>query len=311
MRKVNKIMIRTVAMLLCLVLATACILASTLAKYTTSQKSISKIGFEKFGVTVNMVVDEAKLERVFGDDYYSAEELKALPSDADREAVKASKIWLEVSTDAQKQAGVNTVTIHNLALKPGDDFTGYNEELGDTIYELVQFTIGGKANVDCRVIIDADFVYDYTEFVYDGTNKYMPFIFTSRVNETDGGCSSIYNLSLSNESVAPGWSLEYPLILNFPLYTAKGDMGGNTDMETMDNYAYKDFSAGDDIKFNYDGAEVKKVNFGVKWPFYKEYTLDEKTSNYDERDTIISQNPNAKLDLSYTVKVEQTDPSAT
>ena len=310
MQKKNKILRRIVSALLCLTLISSCLVSSIFAKYVkTATGNISSVGIKKFGVTVDMVVDEAKLKRVFGDDYISADDLKKLTAEEQKEA-KANKVWLEVSTDAQKQAGVNTVTIHNLALKPGDDLTG--KQTGDSIYDLVQFTIGGTANVDCRVIIDADFVYDYTEFVYDGTNKYMPFIFTSRVNETDGGCSSIYNLSLNNENVAPGWSLEYPWILNFPLYTAKGDMGGNTDRETMDNYAYKDFSAGDDIKFNYDGAEVKKVNFGVKWPFYKEYTdVNGKLENYDERDTIISQNPDAKLDLSYTVKVEQTDPNAT
>ena len=152
MRKVNRVLMKTAAILLALVLVTSCALSGIFAKYVTSMEiDMESMKMKKFGVTVNMVVDEAKLKSVLGDDYISADDLKKLTAEKQEEA-KANKVWVEVSTDAQKQAGVNTVTIHNLALKPGDNLS-----------DIVKFAFSGTANVRCKMIVDVDIDYDIAD----------------------------------------------------------------------------------------------------------------------------------------------------
>ncbi len=327
MRKINKIMMATVSILLTLVLISSCVLSGIFAKYVTSKTASSQMQFEKFGVTVNMVVDEAKLERVLGADEVvtSAELVELKKVHTTKEALDAAlegKVWVEVSTPDQIKAGINTVTIHNLALKPGDDFTGYNQELGDEIYDLIQFTIGGTANVDCRVIIDMDFIYDPDAFVYDQSsgNKYMPLYFTWRLNDTTDTANykSFSNTSLNNDIISGDtpytWSLEMSWKNSFisgMQYNQDGFMHEETGRAVIDYSAYQDFSAGSDIEVKRKDVVINNINFGFNWPFYKEYTSQDKTLNYDERDTIISEKSDAKLDLSYTVKVEQKNPNAT
>ena len=52
MRKVNKNITRIVAILLALVMISACVLSSTFAKYVTKKDATATVGFTKFGVTI-------------------------------------------------------------------------------------------------------------------------------------------------------------------------------------------------------------------------------------------------------------------
>ncbi len=302
MQKKNKILMMAISSHLCLTLISSCLVSGIFAKFVTKGTVNAPITFKKLGVTVDLKIDEAKLKRVLGDDYISVAELEAL-SEAERNAAKATKVWLETSTDDQIKAGVNTVTIHNLALKPGDDLTGYNQELGDEIYDLVQFTIGGTANVDCRVTIDADFVYDSAAFVYasDGT-RYMPLRFTCSLTDVDNNTTSsiFYDINLNRGYYA----LEHAWITNFPLYMT-GNMKYNYIGElSPDYYTYRDFSAGSAIELKNnttnsspdDDVVIRDVGFGLLWPF---------SANKDIEDTIIADKTDAKIDVSFTVLVEQ------
>ena len=87
MRKVNRVLMKTAAILLALVLVTSCALSGIFAKYVTSMEiDMESMKMKKFGVTVNMVVDEAKLKSVLGDDYISADDLKKLTAEKQEEA---------------------------------------------------------------------------------------------------------------------------------------------------------------------------------------------------------------------------------
>ena len=296
----NKILMRIVSVLLVLVLVSSCILSGLYAKYVTAKDRYATVKLEKFGAIVTMTVDQAKLQRVLGGD--CAENLTAPTA----EEKAAGKVWLGVSTDNQIKSGVNTVTIHNLALKPGDYFTGKKDD--DAINDLVQFTVGGIANVDCRVIVDADFIYDPAEFVYDTVKdtRYMPFEFTWRLN--DGGTSdtfkSVKSINLSNDAsgeISYMYALELAWLNSFKgdmSYAENGFIHKDTGRAVIDYCVYQDFSAGSDIKLTRSGVDIEKVNFGLSWPFSS-------TDKYDKADTIISENPDAKLALSFTVSVEQ------
>ncbi len=59
MRKVNKNITRIVAILLALVMLSACVLSGTLAKYVTQKDGTATVGFTPFGVTINTYSDLA------------------------------------------------------------------------------------------------------------------------------------------------------------------------------------------------------------------------------------------------------------
>ena len=61
MRKVNKILMATVSILLCLVLISTSVVSGIFAKYVIKKDTISKIEFTKLGVTVDVTVDETAL----------------------------------------------------------------------------------------------------------------------------------------------------------------------------------------------------------------------------------------------------------
>ena len=266
-KKANKILMMTVSILLCLVLISSCMLSGIYAKYTVSQTAgVGVATIKPFGVEISMTIDDAKLA-----------------------AVGATK---KQTVNSNKAV---SYTIENLKLKPGDDLT-----------DLVSIHVDGTANVDCQVIIDLDFVYDYNEFTYG--EKYMPYDFTCRIYSENFSTSSTFaNRNLNNYE----WSLDYAWILDFPLQK-HGDMMGTYQQFThkyhettsIDYLAYKNFRAGSDIEFIYnkgtsstaDDVEVNDMKFGLLWPF---------DNGYDERDMYLSKNPDAKLELTFTVSVEQ------
>ena len=311
MRKINKIMMATVSILLTLVLISSCVLSGIFAKYVTTKTASSQMQFEKFGVTVNMVVDEAKLRSVLGDD--CAADLKK-PT-ADEKA--AGKIWLEVSTSAQKQAGVNTVTIHNLALKPGDD-----------LKNLIQFTISGNANVRCRVNMDIDVTYDIEDFkvpndilgsVAGGSpyyDMYIPINLWLSMDEYNSGAQQqlFYNQPMdsyypkSEHVEARIYYLSGSYADNYYYYYPEqltgtydyGDYGSvPTDM-SVEKIFTPDVGNGE-VYFDYYGVKVKNFNWGVSWLF-----VDDPAVNAVET-YLTREGNNPSMTLAYTITVEQVD----
>lgn len=210
-------------------------------------------------------------------------EISMTIDDAKLAAVGATK---KQTVDSNKAV---SYTIENLKLKPGDDLT-----------DLVSIHVDGTANVDCQVIIDVDFVYDPREFTYG--EKYMPYNFTCRLNNDNPSIISNRNL---NTGTYGEYALEHSWIMNFPLYTKKVMDGGTEyithkylNIDSYDYFAYKNFKAGSDIEFVYNNGTttVNDMKFGLLWPF---------DNGYDERDMYLSKNPDAKLELTFTVSVEQ------
>jgi hypothetical protein len=113
MRKANKIVMMTVAILLSAVLLTTSALSGTLAKYVTSGGSHSESArVAKWGVTVRAWVDAGDIAR-----------LKAAGA--------------TVNTSETDKA---MVTITGLKLKPGDDFS-----------DVIKFRVSGSPEVKARV----------------------------------------------------------------------------------------------------------------------------------------------------------------
>lgn len=119
MRKINKIMMMTVAILLSLVLITSSVVSGTLAKYTTSSSSSDSARVAKWGVTV-----EASYGKTF------------------KNAMDAAKI-------KPNDDGIQiTIDNDNFRMGPGDDFS-----------DAIHFKITGTAEVKLMVKITADASY--------------------------------------------------------------------------------------------------------------------------------------------------------
>ena len=330
MRKINKIMMATVSILLTLVLISSCVLSGIFAKYVTSKTASSQMQFEKFGVTVDMIVDEAKLRSVLGAD--CAVNLKS-PTQAEKDA---GKVWLETSTPDQIKAGINTVTIRNLALKPGDDLT-----------DFVVFTIGGTANVKCKMTVDVDIAYDIENFhipmdkakefgwIFDDRECYaIPLGFSYDFSAEDGTKSESYEVC-PYESLACGDLIEYQLYYDRIRYTmAKNPSNAPMDPKVSfyysddkkECYFEKEFDVGSEVcilandnENDYNKVAVTNMKYGIEWPeqatakFFTDYynITNYGNINFNEIDSYIASEKQPTIDLSYTVRVEQLDPNAT
>ena len=158
MRKANKIIMATVAILLCLVLITTSVASGIFAKFVVTKSGEATITFTKFGVTVTM----------------SASGLNKFDSKN------------KVSAETFKSTG-GVITISGLTLAPGDYYGN-----------AVKFTFSTKPSVTAKIVItptitfyDAngnvvtDAIYNvpastikWTDGEYMAAKSYMPIGFT-------------------------------------------------------------------------------------------------------------------------------------
>ena len=135
MQKKNKALMMAVSTLLCLTLISSCLVSSVFAKYVTKDTATATAVIEKFGVTLSV----------------------SSLSTTDQE--KYGVTVTDNSTPNLKNAGVYSITVSGLKMGPGD-----------TINDLISFTIGGKANVDCQLKIDPIVTFETDNIVDDNPN---------------------------------------------------------------------------------------------------------------------------------------------
>lgn len=324
MRKRNKILMMVVSSLLCLTLISSCLVSSVFAKFVTKDTAIVPISFKKMGVEVGMTIDEAKLRSVLGDAACAAN--LTSPTQAEK---NAGKVWLETSTDNQIKAGINTITIRNLALKPGDDLT-----------DFVVFTIGGTANVKCKMTVDVDIAYDIENFhipmdkakEFGWTFGYecyaMPLEFSYNFSDDDGKEAYPYELPSYN-SFEFGYFTEYDLHYECLFYTMAKNPSSHPDSnptlidpkatfywsdDKKECYIEKEFDVGSEVCLyagdtRYQEVAVTNMTYGVKWPFT--YTGSYSNIDVNALEVFLVDEKQPTIDLSYTVRVEQIDPNAT
>ena len=248
MRKRNKILMMAISSLLCLTLISSCLVSSVFAKFVIKDTANIPITFKKFGVTLSVsslsAADKAKYGVTVTDN----------------------------STENLKNAGVYSITVSGLKMGPGD-----------TIDDLISFTIGGTANVDCQLKFDSTISYKVgkneqnsfwvpSELILSGdsNNYYFPVQVLcdaydgSTKRSEDINCLSAWRNVSSNSAAR---TVEQILAQKFDLICDNAYLNN-----TQTNYlqpqsssgttcVYKDFVAGEDIKLYLKGTDDDKNKY--------------------------------------------------
>jgi hypothetical protein len=129
MRKVNKILMATVSILLCLVLISTSVVSGIFAKFAINNKGSAIASLKAFGATLTMTVDETKLK----------------------------KAGATVKTDEDKQNVTKSVTITGLKMAPGVELD-----------KIINIELTGTPTVNCRFKLDIDLDFDKNKFIIPG-----------------------------------------------------------------------------------------------------------------------------------------------
>ena len=124
MQKVNRMMMKTVAVLLILVLITTSILSGTLAKYVSAKSAAANVALKNFGVNVSFSFS-SEIKNLYGEDI------------------------LNDSTKTTKSGDSVIVTLSNLKMAPGDSFL-----------DAIHVNISGTAGTRIKVLIEPGFYYN-------------------------------------------------------------------------------------------------------------------------------------------------------
>ena len=319
MRKANKILMATVAILLCLVLITTSVASGIFAKFVITKSGEATITFERFGVTVTMSVPSTPTNKSFTS-------VRDIPG-------------VEVSTETFSSTG-HTITISGLKMRPGLEFP-----------KAVKFAFTGEPNVPVQVKITPTITYDskvhtttyatddagnvtatyYNYYVpdnaivqsiaNDGTITYMPatyfmplgFNFSYDTPELDKNLVLSPWMSSTNKDDVSGSKISNAIANGIvpgnntrlrassaepPKGKAEISVSGNT-------ITIGTFAAGTEIQFHINGkSNCPFFHMG----FY--YPLDSSTDKekYDKISTYIAEHidPNCTITVSYTVELVQT-----
>ena len=121
MRKVNKMLMATVSILLCLVLISTSVVSGIFAKFAINNKGRATASLKAFGVTLTMTVNETKLKNA----------------------------GATVVTANDNRNTTRSVTITGLKMAPGE-----------SIMDAVKINISGTAGVRLKVVIEPKVLYD-------------------------------------------------------------------------------------------------------------------------------------------------------
>ena len=169
MKKANKILMKAIAILLCLVLITSSVVSSTLARFAFKKDATNVIKFNKFGVELGLTLSDELIEFLGGEDVISS--------------------YTTVDGDSI------SIAIPSMKMGPGDDFT-----------DAIKFSVSGDAGVRCKVIVDVGLVYNKSDFTINGTFRGLPVgmrfacLNTNGVKESSEFFSSWYNY----DAIDPG-----------------------------------------------------------------------------------------------------------
>ena len=291
MQKRKRIFMGIVAVILCLTLVSSCLVSGVFAKYATKTSAAGTISFTTMGVTVELDIDETKLEAI-GASYSSA-------------------------ANHNESIGVCNLVLNNLQLKPGDDLS-----------DVIKFTITGKPNVYCKVILDINCDFDPVDFYVPMHNtgggyvmQYcMPLGFTFGYRSLTGATvtpkykyyTDAYAVYGSDASyINPEALIYFGAYESSEMYYDFQYDPGFVITGVMDYYDYsgtdlafeKVFapSTTEDISFtSYDGAKINGFDFGFKWPEHTDYL----GYDCDLIDTEFAKK-GSSLNISYSIRVEQ------
>lgn len=257
MKKANKILMATVAILLSLVLLSTSIVSGIFARFVIEKSGSVPIKFNKFGVELELEIDDDVYAAVGGENSNN----------------------VELSRDGDSV----TVTLKNLKMAPGDDFT-----------DAIKVSVSGDAGVRCKIGLDIDFVYEKSDFTIKGAFCGLPIgmrlacLNTNRVKES----SEFFSSWDSDDALSPG---EF----------GATDICKKIDVNCLYSnrcYVEKVFEKGDDIVFHPNSTSTVEINdlyFDLFWPIDASDTKNEYDTylakNYDTIDQTIV----------FTVKIEQ------
>ena len=309
MRRANKILMATVAILLCLVLITTSVVSGVFARFAIVKKSETSVSFQNFGVNVTVSKNP--------DQKY-----KDL-----------------VVVETNKKGDSITMAIENIPLNCGSDYS-------DLI--KIKFDGAPTVKVKVSLIFHIDYNNDTTgtasTLVPASTGLvaqdtyFMPLGFTFGANDENGG------VIIANDLINKAWLRSIDETGN-GIYTGKtngceqsirtgikdklGDTSTGISVDTVSDDATKDYgffvtfdpndaTTGEDIKTNgihfhsKDSATsskvIKEFVLGFKWPLTWPPEDVENTTgyDYDALSLYLAQNADGKpIKIWYTVKIEQ------
>ena len=278
MRKLNKILMMTVAMLLTFVLISSCILSGTMAKFTVTKSADATATLEAFGVTLTVETPEGS----------------GLSGSVDATTVKGGT----------GETGSLTYKLSDVSIKPGDDY-----------FNAVRFSFDGAPTTDVKIRISVKFDLSTTTLNkfsvpsgIGGTTAqtwFMPlgFTFSSGKTSAEGNYAlspwkndtNRDNMTYTDLAAAIRNNIRDKKITS-PTYDASNSTSG---------HYYIDYKFGKDqpIQWTIGGvAGLKNFDMGFAWPddsTHATYDLDV-ISTY-----IADQLDGATFGIIYTVSIEQ------
>lgn len=312
MRKSNKIMFKAVAILLSLVLLTSCVVSTTFAKYVIRKSAPLTVGLERFGVSIDLDVNEAFANAVGTDN------------------VEITQLGESLS-----------VKISNLKLAPGDDFS-----------DAIVFNFSGTAGTRVRFNIDVNVDFDTADFTVPAgvgklteatcffplgfTRDYDAYLYGNLLDIASGEgpvvikpWSSINYSNYISEGILHKLYSDDFVSTDYITYEDVFDLtvtGSNKDDGSKDISLEKIFEDGDDVYLNawswyQDDVCIEKTSVNnLKFGFYMPYDIDTTDDSYDSSlDYIAIENyllnklseENTNFSMSFTISVEQVSSSYT
>lgn len=287
MQKRNKVILALVSMLLTLVLISSCLVSEVFAKYVNKKIAKTTVGFEAFGVNVELTVDPT-LEALVGAN---------------------NVVWTGVGD-------TRSVTINNLQMVPGDAF-----------YDALKVQVSRTPNVpvEFKMACSVDYAWQKVDGKTDGTyvvpdyisgytsdTYLMPLGFTIHLEDecrtNDGNDESVDIAEDNVTDICRPWHNKTPDEIEDAIIRNAANKIFNAGFKTTDlapvengsSYYAKSYAAGTAITGN-----VNSFYLGVRWPLTFNTKLNSKTLDYDKIATHLSEQA-APITFTYTFSLTQT-----
>ena len=282
MRKVNKILMATVAILLTLVLISTSVVSSVFARFTITKSAETTVELQKFGVKVT------------------------LSNDSRLDAFKQTK--LEV-----KKGDSGSVTFSGLTMKPGDEYP-------DAL--KVKLEGKPNVDVKVTVAINISYNISFFRLnggIIDGIDAQTNFMpIGLKFGASLNGGSKIINNGVDSTGKGIYCTNAEPYHGQGQVNTEKNYVNYISEKISVEDpylaseindkcYVSQTFKAGSDVVFAVTNSsnKVNELYFGFAWPFeysnstYSQDTLD-KVGAY-----LAKNSSNAPISFTYTVTIEQ------
>ena len=306
MRKFNKILMMTVAILLTFVLISGCILSGTMARFAISKDATTAATLQRFGAEVTVEVVTANL-----------------PTGA----------TVDTTTTSVLSGKTIACTVNGLKIAPGE-----------TLADIIHINLNGTANVNCRLTMDVVTIFGDTDtknsfYIPNGVGvssgkTYLPIrILCDKVNDKAAStsvsinCYTPWNAGATSDALSNAGEVTTQgkvsstvckiLAQKFDVTCDNVESDGYTATSANTKYVYKDFVVDDKIALyntsgysneNVDKSDSNKVN---DLYFSLDYALDFSKSGMtqdqcDEMMTYLSYEREPKFSISFLVTIEQT-----